>query len=136
MRTRRSPGSPSQMIAALLRSGPREVPVEAVGGDVELAAHEPLGVRRCPVEHPVPRSDPLQRAGLLRPEAFAVAGAGLVQRRRGVGLGGERGGGREAALLGEEGVELVGHGDLSACSIGTNGRSALPVKICRGRAIF
>ena len=52
---RRSPGSPSQMIAALLRRAVAHVAVEAVDAGVELAADEPLRVRRLPVEHLRPR---------------------------------------------------------------------------------
>ena len=43
---RRSPGSPSQMIAALLRRGAAHVAIDAVHARVQLAADEPLRVRR------------------------------------------------------------------------------------------
>ena len=50
-----------------------DVAVEAVVGDVELAADEPLGVRRIgPVEHLLPRLRPVERLGLLGPEALVV----------------------------------------------------------------
>src|SRR5688500_4647514 len=46
-----------------------EVTVEAVVSDVELAADEPLGVRRLPLENRVPLLEPVQLLfGHARPE--------------------------------------------------------------------
>jgi hypothetical protein len=56
-----------------------DVTVDAVVGDVELAAYEPLGERGVgPVEHLVPLLVPVQRLGLLRPEALVVL-VGLLE---------------------------------------------------------
>ena len=55
-----------------------DVPVDAVVGDVELAADEPLRERRLrPVQHLVERRVPGQPVGLLRPERQPV-GLGLA----------------------------------------------------------
>src|SRR6266851_4070112 len=80
--------------------------VEAVLRDVELAAAEPLGVRRLPLENLGKRLPPGESARLLRPEGLEVARRTLVDtgvpdvrlrrepRRR-----------REAAVLSREGLE-------------------------------
>ena len=67
---RLSPGSPSQMSAALLRRARADVAVEAVGADVELAADEPFRMRRVPLEHLRPRLDPLELARRSRPRTL------------------------------------------------------------------
>ena len=79
-----------------------DVPVDAVVGDVQLAADEPLGERRLPVEHLVPLLVPVQPVGLLGPERLAVGVGAGVPVLRGVGLGGELLARREAAALGGE----------------------------------
>ena len=57
------------------------VAVDAVVGDVELAADEPLGVRRVgPVEHLVPLLLPVEGLGLLLPEALVVLVRLVVDR--------------------------------------------------------
>ena len=88
-----------------------DVAVEAVGGDVQLAAVEPLRVRRVrPVEHVVPRLDPLELLGPARPPGLAIRRGLLVDA--GVGDVRVRGElvGRGKGLLGlHEHVEL---GDL------------------------
>ena len=48
------------------------VAVETVVGDVELAAHEPLGVRRLPLERLLPRLEPGQLLRALLPEPYGV----------------------------------------------------------------
>src|SRR5207247_299761 len=58
---------------------PVEVAVEAVVTDVELAAVEPAGVRLVPDEHAVPALEPVQRLGLLGPEAFRVGVGALPE---------------------------------------------------------
>ena len=78
MSVRRSPGSPSKMSAALLRRGRADVPVDAVDRRVELAADEPLRVRRLPVEHALPGRDPLERRRLLGPVGFGIGGGAVV----------------------------------------------------------
>jgi len=53
-----------------------DMPVDTVIGDVELAAHEPLGEGRvAPVENLVPLGVPVQSLGLFRPEALRSASA-------------------------------------------------------------
>src|SRR5690606_6500333 len=85
------------------------MPVEAVLADVELAAFEPLGVGRLPVEYAVPRLGPLQRGRLLGP-VLEVVGVGRVVQRAvaDVGLRGKRRRRRERAVLDEEVADL-GH---------------------------
>jgi hypothetical protein len=62
---------------AVTRAG-LHVAVEAVVGDVQLPADEPLGERGVrPVQHLLPRLEPVQRLGALRPEALEV-GLGLL----------------------------------------------------------
>src|SRR5262249_60114842 len=57
----------------------REVAVESVGREVQLAAQEPLEERRAgAVEHRVERLDPLQGLGLLAPEPLEVCGRAVV----------------------------------------------------------
>ena len=57
--------------------GPRgvlgEVPVDAIVGDVELAADEPLGVGQIPFERALGRLEPVEELGLLGPEGLGVA---------------------------------------------------------------
>src|ERR1700674_2540053 len=63
------------------------VPVNAVGGDVELSADEPLRMRRVPLENLLPGLDPFQLAGLLGPKLLGIARGLFVNRwRRNVGL--------------------------------------------------
>ena len=82
------------------------VAVEAVGGDVQLAAVEPLRVRRVgPVENVVPRLDPLELLGPARPPCLAVRRGLLVD----AGVGDVR-----------VGSELVGGGKVSSVSMSTS----------------
>ena len=46
------------------------VPVHAVVGDVQLAADEPLHPRRVPLQHLLPRREPVQALGLARPRSL------------------------------------------------------------------
>src|SRR6185503_8101710 len=57
-----------------------DVAVETVVGHVQLAAHEPLGVRRLPLERLLPRLEPGQLARTLLPEAHRVAGGLAIDR--------------------------------------------------------
>src|SRR5262249_12073232 len=91
-----------------------DVAVEAVDADVQLAADEPLRVRRGPLEDLVPGLDPLELAGEFRPEAFGGFVRALVDRRVGdVRRFCELGRRGELAVLFQErvdlGVGLVGH---------------------------
>src|SRR5260221_3494570 len=56
----------------LVGSTVAHVAVEAIHGGVERAAQEPLGVRRLPLEHFVPGTEPLELARPVRPIAFPV----------------------------------------------------------------
>ena len=49
------------------------VAVQAVDADVQLAADEPLRMRRLPVEHGRPRTRPLELACQARPERFGIS---------------------------------------------------------------
>src|SRR2546421_4845413 len=51
---------------------PLHVAIETVVGDVELAADEPLGVRRLPVERLLPRLEPGELLRALLPEPHRV----------------------------------------------------------------
>ncbi len=57
------------------------VAVEAVGADVELAADEPLRVRRLPVEDLRPGLHPLELGGERRPERLGIGGRARVDAR-------------------------------------------------------
>ena len=61
-----------------------DVAVEAVVGDVELAADEPLGVGELPVADRLPLLRPVEQlGGLLGPEPFVVRGRLVVHERPG-----------------------------------------------------
>src|SRR6187200_625607 len=52
--------------------------IDAVDARVQLAADEPLGMRRLPVEHSRPRREPLQLRRESRPERLGIGvGAGV-----------------------------------------------------------
>ena len=96
-----------------------DVAVDAVVGDIELAADEPLRERQVPLERLVERldpGDPLARE--LRPEGLEVALGLLVDAGVDVRLCDELGRRRELALLGEQGLDL-GSGDGSVDSVVT-----------------
>src|SRR5207245_9844750 len=84
----------------------RDVAAEALVADVELAADEPLRVRRPPVKRLLARLEPRQLAGPRFPEPHGVAGGLRVDRR----LVDERPpdevpGRRESPLLPEQGLD-------------------------------
>ena len=95
------------VVGDLVAEAALDVPVDAVVGDVELAAGEPLGERQVPFERrlewrrPV---EPLARA--LRPERLEVGVGLLVEGGRRVGLRRERRVGREGPRLGHEVLDL------------------------------
>ena len=105
------------------------VTVEAVDAGVQLAADEPLRVRRLPVEHGRPRTRPLELAGQARPECF-----GISRRLRIDALVGRDSlvleclGRSEGAAFPEEVVELgmlrVGHAGILLHPCRTVSRSA------------
>src|SRR5207249_7517497 len=61
----------------LARAG--HVAVEAVLGEVQRAAHEPLGEGGLPLQDPVPLARPLEGRRLLGPEALGILDAPLVE---------------------------------------------------------
>src|SRR5262249_15457904 len=84
----------------LVAARSREVAVHAVDGGVELAAHEPLGLRRLPVENLLPGPLPLELFGEVLPEPLGIALRFAVDRRaRDVGVLRELLGRSELALL-------------------------------------
>ncbi len=90
-------------LVALAGSIRADVAVETVDADVELAAHEPLGLRRFPREHLAPGLEPLQARRPRGPEALRVArclavDAGVVH----IGLATELRRGLEQALLAQQ----------------------------------
>ena len=91
-----------------LRAMTREhVPVDAVVGDVQLAAHEPLRERKVPLQRGFPRRVPVEELGRLTgPELDRIRRGGIVERR----VGDERtrhkrGRGRERSALLEQRLE-------------------------------
>ena len=70
------------VVRDLVAEAALDVPVDAVVGDVELAADEPLGERQVPLEGRVERLDPVDAlAGERRPEGLVV-GLGLARTGR------------------------------------------------------
>ena len=95
--------------------GPR-VAVDAVDRRVQLAADEPLRVRRLPLEHCVPRLRPLQLAREPRPERFGVGRGARINLVAGdVRVRTPRVARGKAAFFFEEGVDF-GHRQLPATS--------------------
>jgi hypothetical protein len=94
----------------LVARGRPDVPVNAVDGDVQLAAGEPLRVRRLPLQHVLPRLEPLELGGAIGPVSFVIRGSGI---ENGVGADvrapAELCGRRELPVLLEQDVD-VGHG--------------------------
>ena len=114
----------------LVAPWPLEVPVETVGRHIELAAHEPAGVRRGPFQRGGPGGHPVQLPGLSGPEAEAVGRRRSVEIGLGCRPGGEFGWWREPPLLGEQGVDLMAHvRSLNGVAIGPGCR--FPIS-CRG----
>ncbi|MCG3122788.1 MAG: hypothetical protein GIKADHBN_01191 [Phycisphaerales bacterium] len=92
------------------------VAIDTVEAGVELAAQEPPGVGRVPVEHPFPPPEPREVPRLRRPEAFRIVQRPLVQlaiflERTDMPAGKAKLGGRH----GREGTVLLqGRGDRLA----------------------
>src|SRR5687767_1111026 len=61
-----------------------QVAVETVVGCVQLAAYEPFGMRGLPLEHPLPRLEPLELARPFAPEGFGVGRGTIID----TGIGG------------------------------------------------
>ena len=88
-----------------------DVPIETIDRRVQRAAGEPAGVREVPLQHRAPGREPLQLGGAFGPELEAVGLGGGVGGRRSMRPGRKRRGGREAALLVQQGVELLAHAE-------------------------
>src|SRR6185436_127836 len=91
----------------LVAPGGADMPIEAVGGDVDLAADEPLGIRRIPLEDFRPRRDPLELLRETGPEGFGIlrgsrVDGGIVDERAGAKFVGRS----EAAILFEKSLDL------------------------------
>ena len=79
------------------------VAVDAVVGDVQLAADEPFHPGHIPVQHLVPGREPVQLLGFLGPESLRIAqGAFVNVRVAGIGLPAKVLRGRESAALLEQ----------------------------------
>ncbi len=116
-----------------------DVTVEAVVGDVQLAADEPFRVRELPVENGVPRLRPGQQiAGLACPETLVVLGRLVVEvrsRHQRVVL--ERLARREPPILRHQGVDgvvlIAGLGrHVGARSSGSNEKNC--TRVCHDEA--
>ena len=57
----------------------REMPVQAIVGNIYLAAHEPFCERLIPFEDRVPLSEPIELLGLFRPKRCRVRCSPLVK---------------------------------------------------------
>src|SRR5690242_653513 len=85
-----------------------DVPVDAVVGDVELAADEPLGEGSVrPVEHLLEVGVPVQPVRLARPEGLPIGICSVIHRRGRVCLRGELLARREHPVLGEQVAESL-----------------------------
>ncbi len=56
------------------------VAIDAVVRDVQFPAHKPLGPRRIPLQHALPRREPVQMLRLRSPEALRVLRRVIVNR--------------------------------------------------------
>ena len=93
------------MVRDLLAETVLDVPVDAVVGDVQLAAEEPLRVGKLPLEQLVERFEPGDAlAAFPLPEGLP---AFVVDARLRVCLGGEFGGRWEPPLLEQERVDVL-----------------------------
>src|SRR6185437_2943787 len=91
------------------------VPVDAIGGGVELSANEPFEVGWRPVENLRPRLDPVEASSFTCPVCFRIT-CGFVVDRRIVdhGVGREFWRWRKFPLFGEERVDLVHESENTA----------------------
>src|SRR5258708_33346463 len=92
-----------------------DVAVEAVVGEIDLAADEPLGPWAIPFENFVPLLEPMQFAGDAAPELVGIVDGFLVETLvfgevLDVSLPGEFGGRVEAALFLKDGIGAAGLG--------------------------
>ena len=115
----------------LVAARPVQVAIEAVGAGVELAADEPLGVRLVPDQHLVPVLEPVERFGLLGPEALGIVLGALPElfvlgQALDVGLGGELRRRRKGAGFLEDAGDVAvggrGHGRASSSASATGRR--------------
>src|SRR3712207_8389153 len=90
------------VIGALVAQPALDVAVDAVVGQVDLPADEPLCEGRIPLQRRLERLEPSQTlARQARPERFRIALGLLVELGRGGTLRGKGGGGRERSALGK-----------------------------------
>src|SRR4029079_15447789 len=95
---------------ALVTTRAFEVTVETVVRCVEFAVEEPLCVRWFPLADGLPRREPAQLRRFARPVGFGIGRSGridrrVVEERRFRELSRRR----EAAVFGEESIDVVGH---------------------------
>ena len=117
--------------------------VEAVVGEIELAAHEPFGPGCIPFEDFSPGFEPVEVMRNAAPESFGIAGgfgveALVIFDAANVGVGGEAGRGREDALFVERGLDVglgrVGrHGGDHMHDIRRGWRDCVRVVSCKVR---
>ena len=83
-----------------------DVTIEAVHRHVERSPHEPLGEGQIPLEHGLPRLEPVEGGGLLGPESLGIGLGPFIEGAVGHhGRGGEAVRRREPSLLEEEVVD-------------------------------
>ena len=108
---RTSPGSLSQMRAALFLRAGLHVTVEAVVGEIEFSADKPLGPGRLPLQNLVPLLEPVEFFGGASPEFFGLLDRLFVEgvvfgQALDLGLLGKFGGGLKAAGLVESRIDV------------------------------
>src|SRR5438876_10651949 len=82
--------------------------VHAVVGNVQFPACEPFRPGNVPLEHPVPRLEPMQALGLFAPEGFEIRAGALINLGTGnIRLPAEVVGGRENPVLLQQSCKLI-----------------------------
>ena len=101
--------------------------VDTVVAQVELAADEPLGVGKVPIEDLVPGLEPVEIGGHAGPEFFGIVDGLLVEgfvfgERADEGLGGEFGRGGKDAIFAQSRVDVLigGGGDWDGRHTGSS----------------
>ena len=79
------------------------VAIDAVVGDVQLAADEPFGPGHVPVQHLLPGREPIELPGFVGPERLGIARGTIIDGGiAGIGLPAKLLGGRESSALLEQ----------------------------------
>ena len=126
---RLSPGSPSQCSATLSPWPASTCRSTQLARDVELAADEPLGEGRLPVEDLAPLRRPVEPLGLLLPEREPVLRGLVVEVGLGDGVLREVVARREGALLVQEVREgFAAHGCSSLVVRTVDGSLSTPLR--------